>query len=99
MIDENKIFFKSKAYKYFNSEMLENKVIRDTLVAFEEVLHIKKNIRSIYNTDNPDSVKLLIGKNINGISVTEKDFEYVLLIFNTYNALYDKCKKILNSGV
>lgn len=99
MISENDIFLKSKAYKYFSSEMKENKIIRDTLIAFEEVLNIKKNIRSIYNTDDPEKVKMLIGTNINGITVTQKDFDYVLLIYNTYNSLYDKCKKILNDGV
>ncbi len=86
----------SKAYQYFNVEMNESKVVRDTLVAFEEVLNIKKNIRSMYNTDKPDEVKALIGKTINGVNVTQKDFDYVLLIYNTYISLYDKCKKLLN---
>lgn len=99
MGSDNDVFLKSKAYKYFSSEMKESKAIRDTLIAFEEVLNIKKNIRSIYNTDDPNQVKMLIGNNINGITVTQKDFDYVFLIYNTYNSLYDKCKKLLNDSV
>lgn len=99
MVSDNEFFLKSKSYKYFSTEMKENKIIRDTLIAFEEVLNIKKNIRSIYNTDDPEKVKTLIGTIVNGVSVTKKDFDYVLLIYNTYNSLYDKCKKLLNTGV
>lgn len=99
MLSDNEFFLKSKSYKYFSAEMKENKIIRDTLIAFEEVLNIKKNIRSIYNTDDPEKVKMLIGTIVNGVSVTKKDFDYVLLIYNTYNGLYDKCKKLLNDGV
>lgn len=95
MINDD-LFLKSKAYKYFNKEMIESKLIRDSLVAFEEVLNIRRNIRNIYNTDNPDEVKLLIGKTINGVIVKYKDFEYVLLIYNTYINLYESCKKLLN---
>lgn len=95
MINDD-LFLKSKAYKYFNKEMIESKLIRDSLVAFEEVLNIRRNIRSIYNTDNPDEVKLLIGKTINGVIIKYKDFEYVLLIYNTYINLYESCKKLLN---
>lgn len=96
MDEKNEIVLNSKAYKYFSNEMHNNKIIRDTLVAFEEVLNIKKNIRSIYNTDDPNKIKTLIGKTINGVNVTQKDCDYVLLIFNTYVDLYEKCKKLLN---
>lgn len=99
MISDNDVFLKSKAYKYFSSEMKDSKIIRDTLIAFEEVLNIKKNIRSIYNTDDPEKIKLLIGTDINGINVTNKDLNYVVLINDTYNTLYDKCKKLLNNGL
>lgn len=95
---ENEVFLKSKAYKYFSQEMIESKVIRDTLISFEEILNVKKNIRRIYNTDDPNNIKMLIGKTVNGVCVTQKDFDYVLLIFNTYAALYDKCKKLLSKG-
>lgn len=95
MMSEDDVIFNSKAYKYFDKNLLKDKDLRDTLVSFEEVLSIKKNIRSMYNTDDPEKVKSLIGKNINGMEVKEKDYEYVLLIFNTYKNLYDKCKKLL----
>lgn len=96
MNKNNEFFLKSRAYKYFSTEMRDNKSIRDMLIAFEEILNIKKNIRNMYNTDDPNNVKDLIGKTVNGIVVTKKDFDYVLLIFNTYVNLYDKCKKVLN---
>lgn len=95
MISEDDVIFNSKAYKYFDKNLLNDKDLRDTLVSFEEVLSIKKNIRSMYNTDDPEKVKFLIGTNINGMQVKEKDYEYVLLIFNTYKNLYNKCKKML----
>jgi len=85
----------SKTYKFFDKKILKDKEVRDTLISFEELLNIKKNIRNMYNTDDPDKIKKLIGKEINGIMVTEKDFNYSLLIYNTYKNLYTKCKKLL----
>jgi hypothetical protein len=79
--------------------MQSNLYVRDTLIAFEEILNIRKNIRNIYNTDNPDVIRTFIGKNINGVFVTQKDYDYALLIFNTYTDLYDKCKKLLNEVI
>lgn len=95
-MNEDKLFLRSKCYKYFNNEMQKDKIVRDTLLAFEEILSIKRNIKNIYNTDDPDMIKKLIGKNINGIIVSQKDFDYALLIKNTYDDLYIKCKKLLN---
>lgn len=95
MIGEDDVILNSRAYKYFDKNLLKDKDLRDTLVSFEEVLSIKKNIRSMYNTDDSEKVKFLIGKNVNGVEVKEKDYEYVLLISNTYKNLYDKCKKLL----
>lgn len=95
MIGEDDVILNSRAYKYFDKNLLKDKDLRDTLVSFEEVLSIKKNIRSMYNTDDSEKVKSLIGKNVNGVEVKEKDYEYVLLISNTYKNLYDKCKKLL----
>ena len=61
MVNENEIFLKSKTYKYFEKDILKDKTKRDILVAFEELLNIKKNIKNIYDTDNPDEIKKLIG--------------------------------------
>jgi len=91
-------FLNSKAYKYFDKNILKDKLVRDTLISFEEVLSIKKNIISMYNTDDPIKVKSLVGKTVNNLIITQKDFEYVLLISNTYNDLYSKCKKILEDN-
>lgn len=91
-------FLNSKTYKFFDKDILKDKEIRDTLISFEELLSIKKNIKSIYNTDDPDKIKMLIGKTINGIVVTEKDFNHALLIYNTYKNLYNKCRKLLKEN-
>ena len=88
----------SKTYKFFDKSLLKDKEIRDTLISFEELLNIKKNIRSMYETDDPKKIKTLIGKEINGVVVTEKDFDYTILISNTYKNLYAKCKKILEDN-
>ena len=93
--NENNIFLNSNVYKYFDKNFLKDKDSRDLFLSFEEILIVKKNIKSIYNTDDPEKIKLLIGKNINGVYVTEKDFKYVLLIFNTYKKLYFECKNLL----
>ncbi|HIH2762312.1 MAG TPA: hypothetical protein ACYCC8_01350 [Candidatus Azoamicus sp.] len=61
MLSENEIFSKSKTYKYFEKEVLNDKIKRDMLVSFEELLNIKKNIKNIYNTDDPNEIKKLIG--------------------------------------
>lgn len=95
MNKNEKHFFDSKVLKYFDKNLLKNKIIRDTLISFEEILSIRKNIRIIYGTDNPDDIKLLIDKKINNIMVSQKDFDYVLLINNTYHDLYHKCKNLL----
>lgn len=89
------IFQDSKSYKLFYKEMSKNKILRDTLISFEEILNIKKNIRTMYNTDDPNELKSLIGKTINSMVVTEKDYDYALLIHDTYNNLYEKCKLLL----
>lgn len=94
-IGEDEIFFNSRVSKYFDKNILKDKQLRDTLVSFEELLTIKKNIKNMYDTNDPDKIKKLIGKSVNGITVTEKDFEYVLLISDTYKNLYNKCKKLL----
>jgi len=88
---------KSKSYSFFNKEISKNKSLRDALVSFEEVLNIRKNIRIMYNTDDPIKIKSFIGQVINGNKVIEKDYEYVLLIDDTYKKLYEKCKNLLNS--
>ncbi|HFL8824354.1 MAG TPA: hypothetical protein V7791_01575 [Candidatus Azoamicus sp. OHIO1] len=91
------VFQNSKSYKVFYKEMSKNKVLRDTLVSFEEILNIKKNIRIMYNTDDPIELKKLIGKTVNSIIVTDKDYDYVILVCNTYNNLYEKCKLLLGN--
>lgn len=95
MIDKNDMFLKSKTYKYFEKKILNDKIKRDILVSFEELLNIKKNIKNIYDTDNPNEIKNLIGKIKKNITVTEKDYEYALLIDEKYKIIYKKCKEIL----
>lgn len=96
MINENEIFSKSKTYKYFEKEILNDKTKRDILVSFEELLNIKKNIKNIYDTDNPDEIKKLIGEKKNNILITEKDYEYSLLIDEKYRIIYKECKDMLD---
>lgn len=81
--------------KYFKKYLNENKNLKDKILAFEEILIIKKNIRKIFNTDNPYEIKKLIGKNINNTNITEKDYKYAKLIDDTYKKIYIDCKKIL----
>lgn len=95
MLDFEKNFSENKAIEFFKENIKKNKKNIKTLMSFEEILLIKKNIRKIYKTDNPEKIKNMIGKKINNICVTEKDFEYSQLINNTYNNLYEKCKNIL----
>lgn len=95
MIDKNDMFLKSKTYKYFEKKILNDKIKRDILVSFEELLNIKKNIKNIYDTDNPNEIKNLIGEIKKNITVTEKDYEYALLIDKKYKIIYKKCKEIL----
>lgn len=95
MIDKNDMFLKSKTYKYFEKKILNDKIKRDILVSFEELLNIKKNIKNIYDTDNPNEIKNLIGEKKKNITVTEKDYEYALLIDEKYKIIYKKCKEIL----
>lgn len=83
--------------KYFNKNLLKNKKLKLTLMSFEEILKIKKNIKKIFNTTDPIKIKNMIGKKINNIEINEKDFNYALLIENKYQQLYKKCKKILKS--
>jgi hypothetical protein len=94
---EKELFIKSRAYKYFNDEVKKDKTLRDSLISLEELLNIKKNIRQIYNTDNPKEIIKLIGMNINGIMVSKKDVKYAEVISNTYNIIYEKCKILLNN--
>ncbi|HIH2762642.1 MAG TPA: hypothetical protein ACYCC7_01280 [Candidatus Azoamicus sp. MARI] len=96
MLSENEIFSKSKTYKYFEKEVLNDKIKRDMLVSFEELLNIKKNIKNIYNTDDPNEIKTLIGEKKNNVLVTEKDYNYALLIEEKYKMMYEKCKEILD---
>lgn len=95
MTNENDFFLKSKTYKYFEKDMLEDKNKRDILIAFEELLNIKKNIKNMYNTNDPNEIKKMIGEKKNNIEITEKDYEYSLLIEEKYKDIYQKCKKIL----
>lgn len=83
--------------KYFNKKLLKNKKLKLTLMAFEEILKIKKNIKKIFDTTDPLKIKNLIGKKINNIEVSKKDFDYSLLIEEKYQELYKKCKKILKN--
>ncbi len=85
----------SKSYKLFGKRMLIDKNLRDTLISFEEILNIKKNIRLIYGTDDPSEIEKLIGKKINNVIVSNKDYDYALIILNAYNDLYKKCKDLL----
>lgn len=89
---------KSKTYQYFEKKLLNDKKNRDLLVSLEELLNIKKNIKNIYNTDNPEEIKKLIGKKIKDIEVKQKDYEYSLIIDEKYKAIYEKCKEILEKN-
>ncbi len=94
-MENDDIFINSRAYKLFGKEMLKDKELRDNLISLEEVINIKRNINIMYNTDDPENIKDLIGKIVNGIKVNKKDYEYALLIHETYTSLYDKCRDIL----
>lgn len=97
-MDKNNTFFsQSKTYKYFEKNLLKDKNKRDLLVGLEELLNIKKNIKNIYNTDDPNEIKALVGKKIKEMEVKEKDYEYVKLIDEKYKDIYEKCKKIIES--
>ncbi len=96
---EDRITSNSRVCKYFDKKILNDKKIRDVLIAFEEILIIKKNIKNMYNINEFDEIKMLIGKKINNLVVTNKDLNYVLLVSRTYQKLYDKCKKMLEERV
>lgn len=96
MLNNDNFFLKSKTYKYFEKNLLKDKNKRDLLVSFEELLNIKKHIRNIYKTDDPEDIKKLIGQNIKNLIVKEKDYEYALLINNKYKEIYEKCKFFLD---
>jgi len=96
MLNENDFFLKSKTYNYFEKNLLKNKNIRDTLISLEELLNIKKNIKNIYNTDDPEEIKKNIGQTINNLTITDKDYEYAKLIDEKYKSIYEKSKTILN---
>lgn len=95
MFNDNDFFLKSKTYKYFEKNILKDKNKRDILVAFEELLNIKKNIKNMYDTTDPNEIKKMIGEKKNNIDITEKDYEYALLIEEKYKDIYKKCKEIL----
>ncbi len=96
MTNNNKDYINnSLTYKYFGKKVIKNKKLHNTLIAFEELLNIKKNIKKIFNTDDPQKIKKMIGKSINNTTVTIKDFEYSNLINKNYKKFYLKCKKIL----
>lgn len=86
---------KSKTFKYFNKNTLNDTQKRNLLVSLEEILAIKKNIRIMFGTDDSEKLKNFIGKKYNNTLVTKKDYEYSLLISKTYNDLYEKCKQML----
>lgn len=94
-MNKNKIKKNNLLKKYFNNNLLKNKKLKLTLMAFEEILKIKKNIKKIFNTTDPLKIKNMIGKKINDVEITEKDFQYSELIEKNYENLYKKCKKIL----
>ncbi|HIH2763602.1 MAG TPA: hypothetical protein ACYCDB_01505 [Candidatus Azoamicus sp.] len=98
MFNDNEIFSQSKTYKYFEKEMLKDKNKRDLLLSFEELLNIKKNIKNIYDTDNTREIKKLIGEKKNNTLITEKDYEYSLLIDEKYKLIYKKCKELLEES-
>ncbi|HFL8819493.1 MAG TPA: hypothetical protein V7792_01230 [Candidatus Azoamicus sp. OHIO2] len=80
----------SLTYKYFGKKILKNKKTRDILITLEELLVIKKNIKKLFNTDNPREIKNLIGQTINNKIITERDFKYSNLIDQTYKKIYNK---------
>lgn len=96
----NKNFiYESLAYKYFGKDLFKNKDLRDTLLALEELLIIKKNIRKIFNTDNPGKIEQLIGNKINNVIIQSKDAEYSKLIDDTYKKTHEHCKLLLGATV
>jgi len=96
-MNNDESLLQSNSKKFFAKEMSKNKILRDTLISFEEILNIRKNIRIIYNVDEPEKIKSLIGQTINKHTVIDKDYEYVLLIDNTYKKLYNECKSLLGN--
>lgn len=91
-------FPESKILLFFKKNIVKNEENVKLLIAFEEILLIKKNIRKIFNTDDPEKIKTMIGKKVNNTKIVEKDFKYSELINNTYNDLYEKCKKLLEKS-
>lgn len=98
MNDFEKNFPESKVLNFFKKNIIKNEENIKLLISFEEILLIKKNIRKIFDTDNPEQIKTMIGKKIKNINITEKDFEYANIIYESYNDLYEKCKKILEKS-
>ena len=94
-MNNKKYILNSLSYKYFGNNLLKSKKLSDTLISLEELLNIKKNIKKMFNTDNPQEIKNLLGLEINNITVSIKDIKYVKLIDKKYKKIYIKCKKLL----
>lgn len=95
MTHKKNFIYKSLTYKYFGAKLFKNKNLRNALLSLEEILIIKKNIKKIFNTDDPNKIEQLLGCKVNDVIIKPQDIKYSKLIDDTYQKIYTRCKNIL----
>lgn len=84
---------KSQIELMYSDEIAKNPELGEALAEYEAIMEVKRDIRKVCETDEPEEIKEMIGQTINDFEITEETYQHALAIDNTYKELYEKCKK------
>lgn len=87
--------FETQIDKFFAKEIIEQPELRNVLNAYTEIMEIKRDIRTVCDVDDPEAIKMLVGKKINNVEITQKFYEHAKTVDEAYQELYQKCKELL----
>lgn len=90
--------YSARISKMFSNEIKKDLKLKNLLLKLEYISKIKKKIRNIFGTDDPNILLTLVGKKINGSDVVIEYEAYTNLriIVDEYEKIYTECKNRLN---
>lgn len=90
--DKFEKMYNGKLIKTFSNEVKKDPKLKNLLLKLQYLAQIKKKVRSIYGTDDPDALLALVGKKVNSnIFVANEAYVNLKIISVEYGKLYSEC--------
>ena len=80
---------------FYADVIARNPEFGDVLEDYTQVTEIKRDVRRVFDVDDPEEIKKLIGTNVRGFEVTDETYRHAVLVEQEHERLYQRCKELM----